>query len=603
ESLRHGVQKGSLLWLLDDTSTSMGGRLLKTFIDRPLASKSEILKRQQAVFELKQEMFQREAIRDHLKNVYDIGRLTGRIASGTASPKDLLFLKRTLHAVPLLQGELENASAPLLQQLRQHITPLPQVVGILESAISDTAGHTVKDGDVIAPGWNEQLDSYRDARKNGKVWIAELEARERAETGIRTLKIGFNKVFGYYIEVTRAQVSSLPEGRYERKQTLANAERFITPELKEKEALILQAEENIEKLESELFAEVRTRIALHVSELQKLAEGVSELDVLQSLASVSATYNWIVPTFSETDELRIVQGRHPVVERMIPAQTFVANDCTMTEQSRMLLITGPNMSGKSTYMRQVALISILAQIGCCVPAESATVPVFDKIFTRIGASDDLASGQSTFMVEMMETAHAVHHATKNSLILLDEIGRGTSTYDGMALAQAIMEYIAQEIGARTLFSTHYHELTVLDQQIPALANVHVTAAEVNGQVVFLHQIQPGPADKSYGIHVAQLAGLPANLIERAEQLLHNFENEKSVTVVGVTEAPTETVLKEDAEQMSFFQEEKNTQPKRIPQKGKDEEYVLNQLKKTNILELTPMKAMNILYELQNKLQK
>ncbi|MGL4820453.1 MAG: DNA mismatch repair protein MutS [Bacilli bacterium] len=628
-TLRQGARKGSLLWLVDETRTSMGARLLRTFIDRPLASQVAIDARLDAVEALKSDMFLREEMREQLGQVYDIGRLAGRLAARQANPRDLVQLKRTLEVVPTMKAIMGKSDALLLRTLAERLNPCTPVTELIAESINPEAGLTVKEGNVIADGYSEELDLYRDARKNGKQWIAALEAKERERTGIRTLKIGFNKVFGYYIEVTRAQVASLPEGLYERKQTLANAERFITPELKEKEQRILEAEEQIEKLELSLFQTVRESVAQWIAELQLLADTISELDVYQSLATVSANYGWIRPEWcSERGELHIEAGRHPIVERMISAQTFVANDCMMDESSRMLLITGPNMSGKSTYMRQIALTSVLAQMGCFVPAKRAVLPVFDQIFTRIGASDDLASGQSTFMVEMMETSHALQHATQDSLILLDEIGRGTSTYDGMALAQAIMEYIGEEIGARTLFSTHYHELTVLEKTLQSLKNVHVRAAEVNGQVVFLHQIRPGAADRSYGIHVAQLAGLPKKCVSRAEALLAQFEDggksgtathlvessaiEEAVTSVYENEvavAQDESSVAEkgdissDLEQLSLFEEtlpKTNIQPSKL---SVDEKRIIDAVREVDMLAMTPMEAMNLLYTLHTSLKR
>lgn len=450
-------------------------------------------------------------------------------------------------------------------------------------------------------GYDAQLDQYRDASRNGKTWIAALEKQERDVTGIKSLKVGFNRVFGYYIEVTKANIHLLEEGRYERKQTLTNAERYITPELKEKEALILEAEEKMIDLEYAIFVNLREHVKEYIPRLQSLAKCISELDVMQCFATVSENRHYVKPVFSNDRRIALVNGRHPVVEKVMQKQQYVPNDCMMNSEREMLLITGPNMSGKSTYMRQVALTAVLAQIGCFVPAEKAELPIFDQIFTRIGAADDLISGQSTFMVEMLEAKHAIAHATQNSLILFDEIGRGTSTYDGMALAQAIIEYIHGKIGAKTLFSTHYHELTTLEEELKQLKNVHVSAIEQNGKVVFLHKIKEGAADKSYGIHVAQLAELPDELIQRANELLEKFEGNQ----VGTSEQP---VVKEtaaaaatdDTEQLSFFAAA-NQAPKEDKLSGKEHKCI-QQLKKINILEMTPLDAMNALYELQKQIK-
>lgn len=416
---------------------------------------------------------------------------------------------------------------------------------------------------MIRDGYNEELDRYRDASKNGKQWIASLERDERERTGIKSLKVGYNRVFGYYIEVTKANLHLLEEGRYERKQTLANAERFITPELKEKEALILQAEERMIDLEYELFTEIRAHVKEFIPRLQRLAKAVSTIDVLQSFAVVSEKRHYTKPVFREDGVLKITEGRHPVVEKVLDSQSYVPNDCLMDENREILLITGPNMSGKSTYMRQIALTVILAQIGCFVPAREAELPVFDRIFTRIGAADDLISGQSTFMVEMLEAKNAIANATERSLILFDEIGRGTSTYDGMALAQAMIEYIHDEIGAKTLFSTHYHELTALSAELGKLQNVHVSAMEQNGKVVFLHKIKEGPADKSYGIHVAKLAGLPEQVIRRAEKILHALENQDN----GETQMnPRRRLLPQSPRNCPFLKSRKRRVRKRLKQR-------------------------------------
>lgn len=587
ESNRGKGKQGTLLWLLDHTKTAMGGRLLKQWIDRPLIDKEIITQRQDDVAAFIRAFFERMDLVEHLKNVYDLERLAGRVAYGNVNARDLIQLRNSLYQIPKIKAILASIESDSLQTLADKLDPCEELMTILEQAIIDSPPISIREGGIIKDGYNEQLDTYRDASRNGKSWIAELESKEREITGIKSLKVGFNRVFGYYIEVTRANTHHLPEGRYERKQTLTNAERYITPELKEKEKLILEAEEKSVELEYQLFIEVREQVKSFIHRLQALAKLVSEIDCLQSFAEVSEKNHFIRPVLSETGKLSVKQGRHPVVERVMGAQSYVANDCQMDDDREILLITGPNMSGKSTYMRQVALTAICAQIGCFVPAEEATLPVFDQIFTRIGAADDLIAGQSTFMVEMLEARNAIVNATKDSLILFDEIGRGTATYDGMALAQAIIEYIHENVKAKTLFSTHYHELTALDQELASLANIHVSAVEENGKVVFLHKIKEGPADKSYGIHVAQLAELPADLIKRASQILAELEAEKEQT------APQVEKTEEDI-QLAMFQVED------IPAPKKADRDLRKEIAQLNLMQMTPMEAMNVLYKLQQK---
>lgn len=587
ESNRGKGKQGTLLWLLDHTKTAMGGRLLKQWIDRPLIDKEIITQRQDDVAAFIRAFFERMDLVEHLKNVYDLERLAGRVAYGNVNARDLIQLRNSLYQIPKIKAILASIKSDSLQTLADKLDPCEELMIILEQAIIDSPPISIREGGIIKDGYNEQLDTYRDASRNGKSWIAELESKEREITGIKSLKVGFNRVFGYYIEVTRANTHHLPEGRYERKQTLTNAERYITPELKEKEKLILEAEEKSVELEYQLFIEVREQVKSFIHRLQALAKLVSEIDCLQSFAEVSEKNHFIRPVLSETGKLSVKQGRHPVVERVMGAQSYVANDCQMDDDREILLITGPNMSGKSTYMRQVALTAICAQIGCFVPAEEAILPVFDQIFTRIGAADDLIAGQSTFMVEMLEARNAIVNATKDSLILFDEIGRGTATYDGMALAQAIIEYIHENVKAKTLFSTHYHELTVLDQELASLANIHVSAVEENGKVVFLHKIKEGPADKSYGIHVAQLAELPADLIKRASQILAELEAEKEQTTPQVKKT-------EEDIQLAMFQVED------IPAPKKADRDLRKEIAQLNLMQMTPMEAMNVLYKLQQK---
>jgi DNA mismatch repair protein MutS len=595
----------------------MGGRQLKQWMERPLIDKKQIDERHSIVKLFIDHFFERQEIREKLNEVYDLERLAGRVAFGNVNARDLIQLKKSLNQIPFLKQILLSLGNIVSDDLAEKLDPCEKVTVLLENALVDHPPISVKEGSMIRDGFNEELDRYRDASRNGKTWIAQLERQEREKTGIKSLKIGYNRVFGYYIEVTRANLHLLEEGQYERKQTLTNAERYITPDLKEKEALILQAEEKIGELEYELFTQIREQVKEFIPQLQELAKSVSELDVLQCFAQVSEDRHYVKPLFSDDRKIFIKDGRHPVVEKVLALMEYVPNDCSMDNEKEILLITGPNMSGKSTYMRQVALTSILAQIGCFVPASEATLPIFDQIFTRIGAADDLISGQSTFMVEMLEAKNAIVNATQNSLILFDEIGRGTSTYDGMALAQAIIEYIHHRIGAKTLFSTHYHELTVLEEELLKVNNIHVSAIEHNGKLVFLHKIKEGAADKSYGIHVAELAELPKELIIRANELLNSYEQKQKLldvsndhqvenqplslpkTISEVNEEkPTKFNESDNISQLSLFDEPKK-QAKPIIGK---EHKILEQLKKLDILDLTPLQAMNTLYELQKKLK-
>ncbi|GLC87281.1 DNA mismatch repair protein MutS [Lysinibacillus piscis] len=585
QSIRGGDQKGTLLWLLDDTVTAMGGRKLKQWLHQPLATRTAIDARLAIVTDLLEAYFVRTELQALLKQVYDLERLAGRVAFGNVGGRDLAQLRDSLRQVPMIQRQLMNAEQATLQKLGEALDACEDVEALLARAITDHPPITIKEGDVMRDGYHERLDELRYAARNGKDWIAQLEQEERAKTGIKNLKIGYNRIFGYYIEITKSNIHLADLTRYERKQTLANAERYITQELKEKEALILNAEEESLALEYNLFVEIRETLKAFIPRVQALAAKISELDVLLSFASVSEKYRFTKPEFHEGRALEIIEGRHPVVEKMLNKQMYVPNDCVLEENRNMMLITGPNMSGKSTYMRQVALIVVMAQMGCYVPAERARLPITDQIFTRIGAADDLAAGQSTFMVEMLESQYAITHATQNSLMLFDEIGRGTSTYDGMSLAQAMMEYIHDKIGANTLFSTHYHELTALEQDLPRLQNVHVSATEKNGTVVFLHKVKKGAADKSYGIHVAQLAQLPEEILTRANVLLAHFEADEVVAVVQ--ESSPQPM------QMSLFAEEEPLSPA--------EADVLKNLENISILSTSPMQAMNLLYELQQQL--
>ena len=523
-SAKTGKKMGSLFWVLDKTHTAMGGRLLKQWLARPLLSVNELTDRQEMVQALLDGYFTRENVIDSLKGVYDLERLTGRIAFGNVNAREILQLAHSLQAVPVILTSLANSDNPVLQDFAQKIDPLKGVAELISSTIVEQPPILTTEGGLIRDGVDSQLDRYRDAMNNGKKWLTEMEQTERQKTGIDNLKVGYNKVFGYYIQVTNSNKSKVPLDRYTRKQTLTNAERYITPELKEHENLILEAQTKSTELEYQLFVKLREEVKKDISALQKLGAQVAELDVFCSFAQVAEENNYCRPSFhTDNQDVKVVLGRHPVVEKVMKSGSYIPNDIKLANDTDIYLITGPNMSGKSTYMRQMALIAVMAQVGSFVPADSADLPIFDQIFTRIGAADDLISGQSTFMVEMTEANEALQNATKRSLVLFDEIGRGTATYDGMALAGAIVQYLHDEVGAKVLFATHFHELTALEQTLPRLKNIHVGATEENGKLIFLHKILPGPADQSYGIHVAQLAGLPRKVLRQATKLLNRLE--------------------------------------------------------------------------------
>ncbi|WP_100373123.1 DNA mismatch repair protein MutS [Bacillus sp. FJAT-45037] len=618
ETLREKKKKGSLLSIVDQTVTAMGGRLVKRWIERPLLDLPAINERHTAVERFLGNYFKREELRDELKQVYDLERLAGRIAYGSVNARELVQLKRSLKKVPFIQQLVIDLDERFANRWFKDQAPFEELIDLLERSIVDDPPISIKDGGMIQQGYNDELDAYRDASVNGKRWIAELEQKERQITGIKSLKVGFNRVFGYYIEVTRANRHLLEEGRYERKQTLTNSERFITPELKEKEVLILEAEEKMEQLEYDLFVLIREQVKEYVGHLQMLAHTISEIDVLSGFATVSERQHYKRPSMFIEGVVHIEGGRHPVVESVIPKGEYVPNDVHLHPEREMLLITGPNMAGKSTYMRQLALLSVMAQIGCYVPAEKAELPIFDQIFTRIGAADDLASGQSTFMVEMLETQYALAKATQNSLILLDEIGRGTSTYDGMALAQAIIEYIHDEIGAKTLFSTHYHELTALAENLQHVQNVHVSAVEEDGKVVFLHKVIDGQADRSYGIYVAELAELPKKVTVRAGELLKELEAQKVVISPSASKKKQPLTIDEVREsdtQLSLFAEEVETKAERESSNAKGnqpnenkplqthEQDVLEQLRKADLMNLSPFEVMKLINDCQKQLKK
>jgi len=567
ETLRLKQRQYSLLWLMDRTKTAPGARMLKNYIENPLIREDEINKRLDIVDKLIKEFILKSDLREALDGVYDIERLTGRIALGSASARDLLQLKNSLKNLPIILEILKKINYYTLFEIPYDLYDL------LEKSINEDAPTTLKEGSLIKEGYSIELDELKSIRKNGKDFIAQFENDERERTGIKNLKVGYNRVFGYYIEVSKGSLDLVKdEYGYERKQTLAGAERYISKVLKEKEDLILNAEEKIIKLEYDMFIEIRNKVKEYIVKLQAIAHIISEIDVLQSFATIAEENNYVRPTFSHNNEVNIIENRHPVIEKVI--NNYVKNDIKFDKNTNILLITGPNMAGKSTYMRQFAITVIMAQMGSFVPADEAFLPIFDKIFTRIGASDDLVSGESTFMVEMNEANMAIKKATENSLILFDELGRGTATFDGMALAQSIIEYIHDNIKCKTLFSTHYHELTDLENNLKHLKNIHVSAHLEDGNITFLHKIEEGSIDKSYGIHVARLAGLPDNLIKRADQILNVYENKERKRDIKIQEAlPLDDLVQKESP-------------------------VEEELKKIDPMNTTPMDALNILYKLK-----
>lgn len=566
ESLRLKERTYSLLWLLDKTKTAMGSRMLKNWIENPLVDKNEINKRYDIVEKLETEFILKEELREYLYQVYDLERLCGRIGYGNTNGRDLLQLKNSLKVLPNIKSILDNL------KYEKTIETLDDLYELLQNSIDEDAPVTIKEGGIIKSGFNLELDELKENRSSGKDFVIKMESEERNRTGIKNLKVGYNKIFGYYIEVSKSNIGLIKEEyNYIRKQTLANCERYVTPLLKEKEALILGAEEKIINLEYNLFIEIKNKVQTYIKRIQNIAKVIAEIDVLQSFATISEENNYIRPIITDKRIVEIIDNRHPVVEKVLETP-FVPNDILMDEKTNILIITGPNMAGKSTYMREFAITVIMAQIGCFVPAKKCTLPIFDQIFTRIGASDDLVSGDSTFMVEMKEANEAITNATNNSLIIFDELGRGTATYDGLSLAQAIIEYIHNNIKCKTLFSTHYHELTKLEDHFENLKNVHVSALEENGNITFLHKIKNGSVDKSYGIHVAKLANLPKSLIKRANEILNDYESNGNIEIKN---------------QISFDLDEKD-----------EESIALEKLKQINPYEITPIEALNILYELK-----
>mgnify|MGYP002559619446 FL=1 len=586
EKMRDKSKKGTLLWVLDKTSTSMGGRLLRRWLNDPLIDVKEINKRLNAVKELKDDLMLRGEIIENLKKVYDIERLAGKMAYGNANARDMVTLKNSLMKLPEVKQILTNCKSELLRELYENLDELQDIYQLIETSIVDDPPMTIKDGGIIKLGYDEEIDKLKTAQTEGKNWLIALEAEEKEKTGIKNLKIGFNKVFGYFIEVTKSNLDQVPE-RYIRKQTLTNAERYITEELKNLENQILGAEEKVVNLEYDAFVQIRELIAKNVVRLQKTSEVVSSLDVISSFAQVAEDMNYCMPEVNSEGQIDIKGGRHPVIEKILGAGSFVENDTYLDkEENRLAIITGPNMAGKSTYMRQVALITLMAQVGSFVPATSAKIGVVDKIFTRVGASDDLSMGQSTFMVEMMEVANILNEATSNSLVILDEIGRGTSTYDGLSIAWAVAEYIAdkEKCGAKTLFATHYHELTELENKLEGIKNYSIAVKEKGEDIIFLRKIVEGGTDESYGIHVARLAGVPKIVTKKANEILRSLERKNILT--GKKEE------KQDKKQVEGQFDMYNYKLAEIA----------HEIDKINLNELTPIDALNTLVRIKEKMQ-
>ena len=598
ETLREKQKRGSLLWVLDKTRTAMGARMLRSFLEQPLIDKKEIEKRLDAVEALNQNAMLREEIREYLNPIYDLERLISRITYQTANPRDLTAFKSSLEMLPHIYSLLGEFETPMLKEIQSELDILEDVYQLIDASIKEDPPISIRDGGMIKEGYDEEIDKLRHAKTEGKTWLMELETKEREKTGIKNLRIKYNKVFGYYLEVTNSYQNLVPD-YYTRKQTLANAERYITAELKELEDIILGAEDKLVSLEYETFRDIRDKIAGEVLRIQKTAKAIAKTDVLSSLALVAERNNYCRPSINENGVIDIKNGRHPVVEQMINNDMFISNDTYLdNHKKRISIITGPNMAGKSTYMRQTALIVLMAQIGSFVPAEHAKIGIVDRIFTRVGASDDLASGQSTFMVEMTEVANILRNATSNSLLVLDEIGRGTSTFDGLSIAWAVVEHISNPklLGAKTLFATHYHELTELEGKLNNVNNYCIAVKEKGDDVVFLRKIVPGGADKSYGIQVAKLAGVPESVIERAkiisEELSAHDITELTGSLIADNSKPRkkkEKLDELDLTQMSLFDTVRDDD-------------IIQELRELDLGNLTPIDALNKLYQLQSKVK-
>ncbi|MCK1211398.1 DNA mismatch repair protein MutS [Streptococcus uberis] len=584
ENARTKKKHGSLYWLLDETKTAMGMRLLKTWIDRPLISKQAISERQNIVETFLESFIERSDLADSLKGVYDIERLSSRVSFGKVNPKDLLQLGHTLSQVPYIKAVLEAINSPHLSKVIATIDPIPELESLIHSAIDPDAPATISEGSIIKTGFDQRLDHYRKVMKEGTGWIADIEMKERQASGINNLKIDYNKKDGYYFHVTNSNLSLVPD-HFFRKATLKNSERYGTAELAKIEGQMLEAREESAQLEYDIFMRIREKVETYIDRLQTLAKAIATVDVLQGLAYVAEKNHYVRPEFASQKVITIQNGRHAVVEKVMGVQEYIPNTIQFNQNTSIQLITGPNMSGKSTYMRQLALTVIMAQMGSYVAADYAKLPIFDAIFTRIGAADDLISGQSTFMVEMMEANQAIQRASHDSLIIFDELGRGTATYDGMALAQSIIEHIHNRIGAITLFATHYHELTSLSEELEHLKNVHVAILERDGEVTFLHKIAEGPADKSYGIHVAKIAGLPGSLLSRADNILKQLESHSKDFIIKDNSQQSE-----ENEPLNLLTEETSSQD------------IINRLKEVDVMNMTPMEAMTVLFDLKKKIK-
>lgn len=586
KSLRGGEINGSLLWVLDQTVTAMGARMLRSWIEQPLSKIAPIVQRQSVIREFTLKLEIRETVRESLQKTYDLQRILSKLASNTANARDLIALKNTLQQVPLVIEALEKLSGGSIAALKNSLDPLPELANLLEESLLNSPPLTVKEGGMIKDSYNQELATLLAAGSQGKKWVAELEQKERERTGIKSLKVGYNQVFGYYLEVTNINLNSIPPD-YIRKQTLANGERFINQTLKEYEDLILNAHEKSVALEYQIFLEIRTAVLEAIDRLQTTAIGLAELDAYTSLAEVAVRYHYVCPVFNEEGKILILDGRHPVIERVLPAGSFVPNDTILDlDDNRTLVITGPNMAGKSTFMRQVALIVLLAHLGSFVPAKAAEIALADRIFTRVGASDDLATGQSTFMVEMNEVAYILNHASRQSLIILDEIGRGTSTFDGLSIAWAVVEFVNNQnrIGSKTLIATHYHELTELENLKTGVKNYHIAVRRDGEEIIFLRKIMPGRTDQSYGIEVARLAGLPREIIERAKEVLGTLEKNEAVEFQELPKIPEKPSLQ-------------------LPLFPMEQDLILEEIRAVDLVSTTPLQALNCLYDWQQRLRK